>query len=313
MVIKNFFSCLVVISFVFLLASCESLRTTSRPQGPEPIDAEVVEPGKSEPVVVAPEFLKKDAPRLGLILGPGGALSYGHIGFLQELENNKIPVHAIAGIEWGALVAGAYAMEKKAHGVEWKLLKLPINQFEDNGFFSSGKKAAQVSAFNKFLDSVFKGKDVSDLKLAFTCPFVNIKKGQQWTKQSGGASLALKACWPSQPHFSISTLAANLNGVASVAQSLREKGADLIVYVDVLPKSDLLTSKERSKQPEVAYLWTIQKSLSRLLRPPVVDEVIYLDISGSNINSYKALRSIIRKGQVKSKSIVKSLGSRYAY
>ena len=48
-------------------------------------------------------------PRLGLALGGGFARGLAHIGVLSVLEKNGIPVHCIAGVSAGAIVAAAYA------------------------------------------------------------------------------------------------------------------------------------------------------------------------------------------------------------
>ncbi len=47
--------------------------------------------------------------RLGLALGGGFARGLAHIGVLQVFEENEIPVHCIAGVSAGAIVAAAYA------------------------------------------------------------------------------------------------------------------------------------------------------------------------------------------------------------
>ncbi|HYQ60688.1 MAG TPA: patatin-like phospholipase family protein, partial [Desulfatiglandales bacterium] len=52
-------------------------------------------------------FWKKK--RIGLALGGGGARGLAHIGVLRVLEEEKIPIHLIAGTSIGALVGGAYA------------------------------------------------------------------------------------------------------------------------------------------------------------------------------------------------------------
>ena len=48
------------------------------------------------------------APRIGLVLGGGGARGAAHIGVLEELERLRVPVHCVAGTSMGALVAGAW-------------------------------------------------------------------------------------------------------------------------------------------------------------------------------------------------------------
>lgn len=58
------------------------------------------------------------APRIGLVLGGGGARGFAHIGVLQVLEENRIPVHAVAGTSMGAVVGSLYASGRSAEGIE---------------------------------------------------------------------------------------------------------------------------------------------------------------------------------------------------
>jgi NTE family protein len=48
-------------------------------------------------------------PRVGLVLGGGGARGAAHIGVLEVLERLRVPVDCVAGTSMGGLVAGAYA------------------------------------------------------------------------------------------------------------------------------------------------------------------------------------------------------------
>jgi NTE family protein len=47
--------------------------------------------------------------KVGLALGGGGARGLAHIGVLKALEEEKVPIDAIAGTSMGAIVGGAYA------------------------------------------------------------------------------------------------------------------------------------------------------------------------------------------------------------
>ncbi|TCL59777.1 NTE family protein [Hydrogenispora ethanolica] len=49
-------------------------------------------------------------PRIGLALGGGSAIGFAHIGVLQWLEENRIPVDYVAGTSMGGLMGGCYAM-----------------------------------------------------------------------------------------------------------------------------------------------------------------------------------------------------------
>lgn len=57
-------------------------------------------------------------PRVGLVLGGGGARGAAHIGVLKELERLRIPIHAIAGTSMGAIVGGLYATGVDAEALE---------------------------------------------------------------------------------------------------------------------------------------------------------------------------------------------------
>lgn len=48
--------------------------------------------------------------KIGLALGGGGAKGLAHIGVLQALEEEKVPIDLVAGTSMGALVAGVYAL-----------------------------------------------------------------------------------------------------------------------------------------------------------------------------------------------------------
>jgi len=59
---------------------------------------------------VVPVLEAVPAPmRIGLALSGGFARGLAHIGVLKVLEENHIPVHCIAGVSAGAIVAAAYA------------------------------------------------------------------------------------------------------------------------------------------------------------------------------------------------------------
>ena len=49
------------------------------------------------------------AQRVGVVLSGGGAKGLYHIGVLQALEENEVPIDYIAGTSMGAIIAGLYA------------------------------------------------------------------------------------------------------------------------------------------------------------------------------------------------------------
>jgi NTE family protein len=53
--------------------------------------------------------LAQERPKVGLVLGGGGARGGAHMGVIQVLEELRVPVDCIAGTSMGALIGGAYA------------------------------------------------------------------------------------------------------------------------------------------------------------------------------------------------------------
>ena len=61
---------------------------------------------------------RAERPRIGLVLGGGGAKGGAHIGVLKVLEKYRIPVDAIAGTSMGAIIGALYATGRSADEIE---------------------------------------------------------------------------------------------------------------------------------------------------------------------------------------------------
>jgi NTE family protein len=59
-----------------------------------------------------------DRPRIGLVLGGGGARGGAHIGVLKKLEEMRIPVDYVAGTSMGAIIGGLYAAGMTSADIE---------------------------------------------------------------------------------------------------------------------------------------------------------------------------------------------------
>jgi NTE family protein len=91
--------------------------------------------GESGPAGVAAALTGR--PRVGLVLGGGGARGAAHIGVLEVLERLRVPVDCVAGTSMGALVAGAWVagisperMREALGAADWD------DMFQDNPDFS---------------------------------------------------------------------------------------------------------------------------------------------------------------------------------
>ncbi|MDV5170863.1 patatin-like phospholipase family protein [Photobacterium rosenbergii] len=72
--------------------------------------------------------LAEERPKVGVVLGGGGAKGAAHIGVLKALEDLQIPVDYIAGTSMGAYVGGLYAAGMSADEIEALLTSVDWEQ-----------------------------------------------------------------------------------------------------------------------------------------------------------------------------------------
>ena len=87
-----------------------------------------------------------DRPKVGLVLGGGGARGAAHIGVLEELDRLRIPVDCVAGTSMGALVAGAWSA-----GLEPAALRREMGKADWNDLFQDNPGLVDISYRNKNL------------------------------------------------------------------------------------------------------------------------------------------------------------------
>jgi len=80
------------------------------------------------PATAAEPAVASERPRIGLVLSGGGSRGLAHVGVLQALEEQRIPIDAIAGTSMGAVVGGLYAsgmttaeIDKMMRGIDWNV------------------------------------------------------------------------------------------------------------------------------------------------------------------------------------------------
>jgi NTE family protein len=94
-----------------------------------PVTTAVVSPTVATQSVPANILARPGRPRIGLVLGGGGAKGFAHIGVISELERLRIPVDVVAGTSMGAVVGSLYAGGRNAgdlvtvaHDINWVTL-----------------------------------------------------------------------------------------------------------------------------------------------------------------------------------------------
>src|SRR5688572_10124772 len=141
---------------------------------PEIFDDNGDEPEPPKPI---PAVSSDVPPRVAVLLGPGGYRAFAHATILKEFARARIPVEKVVGFEWGALAGAFFALDGKAHEAEWKLYKLDKKDLESQGFFSRKDEPQSMKALQKYLNENFAKRDLSGLKVKFTCPSLSLQNG----------------------------------------------------------------------------------------------------------------------------------------
>src|SRR5258708_3786938 len=71
---------------------------------------------------------RSGVPRIGVALGGGLARGFAHMGVLRALEKNNMPIHAVAGVSAGAMVAAALAGGSSADEIQQIALSMKFRR-----------------------------------------------------------------------------------------------------------------------------------------------------------------------------------------
>ncbi|HPE59097.1 MAG TPA: patatin-like phospholipase family protein [Thiolinea sp.] len=211
-----------------------------------------------------------ERPRVGLVLGGGGAAGVAHVGVLKVLEQNNIPVDVIAGTSMGAIVGSLYAsglsadeLEKVVYQLDWiKLFRdgqprseLSFHQKqESSGFFQTfelgigpdglrlpgGLVAGQKLMFElrRLLAPVGHINDFDRLPIPFRAVATDIETGEQVVLDHGNLPQAVRASMAIPGVFSPVRIDNRLLVDGFVSNNVpvnvaRAMGADILIVVNI--------------------------------------------------------------------------------
>lgn len=125
--------------------------------------------------------------RLGLALGGGGLKGFAHIGVLQILQDNRIPVNFISGTSAGSIIAALMAAGISAYQMEKIILGLKKGDYLDYNVSGLLKYLVSlvIPGFKCSLDGIITGNKIERLMYKLT-------KGK--SLDNAGMPIAIIAC-----------------------------------------------------------------------------------------------------------------------
>ena len=209
-------------------------------------------------------------PRIGLVLSGGGARGGAHIGVLKVLEEEHVPIDAIAGTSMGAIVGGLYAsgmspreIERRLTSIDWQdafrnrpprrelsfRRKLDDNTFLVNfplgvrgGEFRLPKGLIQGQKLTSMLREstapVATVTDFDQLPIPFRAVATDLETGAARVFDSGDLVTAMRASMSAPGVFTPVELDGRLLVDGGLAENLpvdvaRKMNVDVLIVVDV--------------------------------------------------------------------------------
>jgi NTE family protein len=261
---------------------------------------------------------RKRREKIGLALSGGASRGLAHIGVLQVLREENIPIDMIAGTSAGAVMGAIYAsgqniekMIEHALDSRWKQIPMIDPSFPKTGFIKGQK-------IMKLLSSFLGGNiNFADLKIPFACVATDIDTGEEVVIASGSVPDALRASISIPGIFTLVKREGRYlvdGGLTTPVpvNVVKRMGADFVIAVNVNPTVSHRLGKsgrarvKASKEPNLfqiimqsIYITTNAIARNNLLAADVVIEPDLAHIGAGDFHKAKALIEQGRQAAIK--------------
>lgn len=267
-------------------------------------------------------------PRIGVVLGGGGAKGAAHIGVLRYLEEHHIPVHCIAGTSMGAIVGGLYALGYSAaqldsiiSGIDWNayfgttvdrsMRSVSARQRSDQLFFTvpvafGSADSVRYARLNSFVGgsdftNLFYNLSVGyqdscsfdSLPIPFACVATDLCTGNEVVLRSGVLPQAIRASMAIPGVFDPVAMGDWILADGGMVNNFpvdicRAMGADIVIGVEVGDTLRLTPERIATLPSLVTQLMCIAVSGKTVTNRQDCDIYIRPDISGYGTLSFNA-------------------------
>ncbi|MSP13882.1 MAG: hypothetical protein EXR62_13115 [Chloroflexi bacterium] len=176
-------------------------------------------------------------PKIGLVLGGGGSRGIAHIGVLEILVQQEIPIDLIVGTSMGGIIGVLFAL-----GTSPQELAYHLKAFEKTSLFNVKLLSARARQhmLRDLLAERLEGKSFHDLKIPVILMAVDMLRGQEVALTDGAlmpavlATSAVPAVFP--PVRWRGMQLADGGVIDSLATHVAyQHGADKVIAVDLYP------------------------------------------------------------------------------
>ena len=175
--------------------------------------------------------------KVGLALGAGSAKGFAHIGVLQVLEENHIPVDMISGSSMGAIIGSIYAV-----GTNLSLLRQFIRTINVRDYLDLSNPVSGGLVRGDRIEELIRvfthNKDFGQTRIPFLCVAVDAEKGELVVLNEGKLHKSVRASMSIPGIFTPAEVDGHFYVDGGIidrvpCRVLKEHGMDVVIGVDV--------------------------------------------------------------------------------
>ncbi|MDD4876089.1 MAG: patatin-like phospholipase family protein [Dehalococcoidales bacterium] len=191
--------------------------------------------------------------KIGLALGSGAARGVAHIGVLEVLEKEGIPIDMIAGTSAGAIVGALYAAGKDITLIRSLAMDLNTKRFELLTELALPRTGLiRGRRIEDMIKTIIGDMEFGDLKIPFACVATDIITGEEIVIKEGLVREALRASVAIPVIFTVARWRERYlvdGGLVNPVpvNVVKAMGADFTIAVNVTPDMNI----EETKEPNI--------------------------------------------------------------
>ncbi|MCL2756158.1 MAG: patatin-like phospholipase family protein [Firmicutes bacterium] len=198
--------------------------------------------------------------KIGLALGAGGARGFCHIGVIEVLQENDIPIHIITGCSMGALIGGGFAAgvsSNEMRGIANRVTARTVFDIDFRNMFRGGL-ARGNRAMNLFKKHAGKDTQIEDCNIKFAAIAADMRGHKLHVFNSGPvweavrASISIPAIFQPIEYKGMLLVDGGVLKRMPISEA-RDLGADIIIAVDAIGAPRELRSSSTLHVLDAAY------------------------------------------------------------
>jgi len=293
-------------------------------------------------VVYSQENIKKERPKVGLVLSGGGAKGFAHIGIIKAIEDIGLEVDYVGGTSIGSIIGAMYAagytsdqmiamireqnwtdviqdvfprrdLSIQEKGLDEKFFAtFPISKKQGIHLPLSVVQGQQVmNILEKMFLPTYNIKNFEDLQTPFLCVATDLLSGDALVLDTGNLALAVRSSMSIPSFFAPVKYGNHLlvdGGVVNnyPVMDVKKMGADIIIGVDVQSPTRTLGQLNNPISIMTQIVEFHGKPAVKMGKEHT-NIFIQPDISGYNMMSFTDYDSIINRGMLAGKKAMPQL------